>query len=1102
MIPEQEREQLLSVFNSTVVEFPSAQTVLSLFEEQVKQNPRHVAVVFEGKELTYEALDDRSNQLARYLQASGLQPEELVGLFLDRSLEMMVGILGILKSGGAYVPIDPAYPTDRIDYILADAGIKKILSEQESADKLPAREELEVILLDNHWEMIGKQSPKRLSVSPATENLAYVIYTSGSTGRPKGVMIEHGAILNRIQWMQHTYGLRADDRVLQKTPFSFDVSVWELLWPIAYGAQLVFASPGKHIDPYYLRDIIAEEQITYIHFVPSMLKAFLSIDQLEQKCTALKTVICSGEALGVKLKNEFFDIFNQVQLHNLYGPTEAAIDVTYWPCQKESEIVPIGKPIANIQIYILDPENRPLPIGATGELSIGGVGLARGYVNQPELTHQKFVPNPFKPGQRIYKTGDLARWLPDGNIVFQGRMDDQVKIRGFRIELGEIEAVLAQQIGVKDCCVSAWESPDGSKHLVGYVIVEGKLESQRLESALSLSLPDYMVPRLWVSMEALPLSNNGKVAKQLLPDPSFDSGVSFVAPEGELEAGLADLWSQILGAEKIGRADSFFTLGGSSLKVVQLIARIYKQYEVKLNIKDIFTHPQLSDQAKLIGQANHTAYQPIKMVVERRSHILSPSQLRLWIMSQITPEQTAFNISKAIRFAGELDHDRLNSAFNKLIQRHEILRASFELDEQSVVQYISKKVDLEIVKYNSGENEVSAIIDEFIKPFDLSQNSLIRVGLIEINSTNHVLIVDIHNIISDEISINILIKELMRLYNGERLVNGDLQYQDYLGLTYSTELQEEIKRKKDFWLEEFADEIPRLQLPLDFPRPTLRKFEGGIESIVFGHKEYQKLKAICAETKVDMSTMTLAIFSILLAKLGKTEDLVIGTPTTGRTLPDRKNMIGLLANTICIRNYPKADLSFKDYLTQLKSTVDACHENASYPYEQLMDDLDAAYNTGRNPIFDVMFSYVKSELLEITTPGLKATACDNKIVRKASKCDLSLIVEEKNDCLQLKLEYATELFNKARIKTFINYLERIVSLITTDPGRKLATIDFLSPDEKDLLLLIENSNIETVSLSDPIITNENNEHLPKTLLETKLQGIWSNVLNLETEQSV
>ncbi len=587
LLTEAERHQLLVEWNDTQSDYPEHACIHRLIEVQVQRTPEAAAVVFEGEILTYKELNRLANQLAHALQTSGVGPDVLVGVCMERSLEMVVALLGILKAGGAYVPLDPTYPRERLDYMLHNSQVPVLLTQTRLLDRLPY-DGMQVICLDANWGALASEEAQEENpvskVQP--DNLAYMIYTSGSTGRPKGVMSVHRGLTNRLHWMQQAYQLTASDCVLQKTPFSFDVSVWEFFWPLLTGACLVVARPGGHQDPAYLVSLIAEQQITTLHFVPSMLQVFLMHPEIE-RCNSLKRVVCSGEALSFELQERFFSRFpTSVELHNLYGPTEASIDVTYWQCQRESHagIVPIGRPIANTQIYLLDQSQNPVPIGVPGELYIGGVGLARGYFNRPELTAEKFVPNPFREGERLFRTGDLARYRADGAIEFLGRIDHQVKINGFRIELGEIEVVLGQHPAIKEVVVVAREDVPGIKRLVAYLVPalewDGQQEThlliEELRNYLKEKLPHYMIPSAFVFLPVLPLQPNGKVNRQALPAPDMtrpDRAETFAPPRNEVEGHLASIWAQVLGTDKVGIHDNFFDLGGASIQSLQIIAQ-------------------------------------------------------------------------------------------------------------------------------------------------------------------------------------------------------------------------------------------------------------------------------------------------------------------------------------------------------------------------------------------------------------------------------------------------------------------------------------------------------------------------------------------------
>jgi amino acid adenylation domain-containing protein len=603
MVTDAERRQLLFAWNDTRRSYPEA-TLAELFRARVAEAPDRIAVVFEDQELSYGALQSRASQLARHLQGLGVGPDSLVGIHLERSLEMVIGLLGILEAGGAYLPLDPDLPAERLGFMISDAGIAALLTSRALAGRLPPVG-APVVRLDADGDAISRQpsSPPESRATP--DHLAYAIYTSGSTGRPKGALNGQRAVANRLHWMQEEYGLTPRDSVLQKTPFGFDVSVWEFFWPLITGARLVLARPGGHWQADYLVDLIERQRISILHFVPSMLRLFLEQPDLE-RCRTLRHVFCSGEALPFELQQRFFEKLD-ANLHNLYGPTEAAIDVTYWACRREAAgpVVPIGYPVANTRILILDRHMRLVPIGVTGELHIGGVQLARGYLGRPELTAERFVPDPTAPGERLYKTGDLARRLPDGSVEYLGRLDHQIKIRGFRIELGEIESVLRTHPDVRDAVVVTRGEACGAR-LVAYVVAEARpgLEAE-LRRFLERQLPDYMVPSAAVVLDALPLSPNGKVDRRALPAPLRERPAleeAFSPPTTPLEQYLAGIWCRLLELDRVGVSDPFFELGGDSLRAAEFINEVQRDLGVFIYVVSVFEAPTIREYAAFLRE--------------------------------------------------------------------------------------------------------------------------------------------------------------------------------------------------------------------------------------------------------------------------------------------------------------------------------------------------------------------------------------------------------------------------------------------------------------------------------------------------------------------
>jgi len=625
LLTKNERHQLIGEWNATERNYPQNKTLVQLFEEQVDRSPEAVAVEYEGRQLTYRELNSRANQLAHHLIALGIGPEVMVGLYMERSLEMVIGIYGIIKAGGAYVPLDPEYPSDRVAFMIEDTDVPVLLTQEKLLVSLP-EQRAKVICLDSGWNPIAGGSTENPHGESAPGNLAYVIYTSGSTGRPKGVMNEHQGIVNRLLWMQEEYQLTSADRVLQKTPYSFDVSVWEFFWPLQTGASLILAKPGGHRDGAYLTELIIDKKITTLHFVPSMLRIFLEEADVE-RCTSIKRVICSGEALPFDLQKCFFERLN-TELHNLYGPTEAAVDVTYWACRSNSDcdIVPIGYPVANTQMYILDSNLSPVPIGCTGELHIGGVQVARGYLKRPELTAEKFIPDPFSddPAARLYKTGDLARYFPDGSIEYLGRIDFQVKIRGLRVELGEIEVRLAELEALKKFIVVVREDRPGDQRLVAYYVLKPGFEAliSDWRNYLRTKLPDYMVPQHFVELESIPLSPNGKVDRKALPKPEVDqvSKKTYEAPRSETEQKVAAVWQEVLNLDKIGVEDNFFDLGGHSLLMVRAHRKLKDIVDKDITMVNLFQYPTINALSNFLSSdgIDQSSFDQLSKMVEKQ----------------------------------------------------------------------------------------------------------------------------------------------------------------------------------------------------------------------------------------------------------------------------------------------------------------------------------------------------------------------------------------------------------------------------------------------------------------------------------------------------
>ncbi|WP_207706265.1 non-ribosomal peptide synthetase [Clostridium sp. HBUAS56017] len=1056
LISDEERNKLLYEFNDTDADYPRDKTLQKIFEECVEKVPDRIAVVFEGDKLTYRELNERANSLARVLREKGVKADSIVGIMVEKSLEMIVGIMGILKAGGAYLPIDPNYPKERVEYVLDNSKTSIILTHKNFCNGIDFTGEI----IDLEDASMYSSDTSNLGTMSKPSNLAYVIYTSGSTGRPKGVMIEHHAIVNRLNWMQKKYPLTSEDVILQKTTFTFDVSVWELfLWSLS-GSKLCFIKPEGEKDPQTIIDTIEKNNITTMHFVPSMLNVFLEyIDTVGgvERVSSLRNVFSSGEALGIKQVERFKRLLKEVngtELFNLYGPTEAAVDVTYFDCLKEPDlkIVPIGKPIDNIKLYILDKNLEMNQIGVSGELYISGEGLARGYLNNAELTSERFIENPFEPGKKMYKTGDIARWLADGNIEYLGRSDSQVKIRGFRIELGEIENRIMEYESVKEAVVIVRNDSEDNKYLCAYIVADKEITVMELRAHLSNDLPDYMIPTYFIKLEKIPLTHNGKVDRKtlLLFNENMTIGVEYIEPRNEIEEKLSVIWNEILGIKNISVKDNFFEIGGHSLKLTTLMTSIHREFEVKVSLSELFKIATIEKQAEYIQAASITRYREIEKVEEREYYPSSSAQKRMYVIQESNKDKTNYNVPDAMLLVGKLDKERLNETFKKLIIRHKSLRTSFEILDGEVVQKIWENVEFNIENYEvKDESEVEAIISSFVRLFNLSEAPLIRVGLIKVEDTKHILMVDMHHIICDGVSMGIIIDEIGRIYQGEKLEELPIQYVDYA--VWQNKNKEEInKRQKKYWLERFSGEIPVLNFPTDYVRPVVQSFEGETLSFSLDKSIKEKLNKIAEENNATLYMVLLSTLNILLHKYTGQEDIIIGSPVAGRTHGDLEKVVGMFVNTLAMRNKPTGEKTFKEFLKEVRENAFNAYENQDYQFEELIENLKVQRDTSRNSLFDVMFITQNLEVGDLNINGIEVE--NYNFQNKISKIDMALIAEEDYDQILFYLEYDVKLFKKETMERFIDHFINAIKDIVLDTEKKISNIEIISEEEKNKLL--------------------------------------------------
>ncbi|MEH2059373.1 MAG: non-ribosomal peptide synthase/polyketide synthase [Nostoc sp.] len=1107
MLTASEQQQLLVEWNNTSVDYPIDKCIHQLFEEQVERTPDAVGVVFENQQLTYHELNCRANQLAHYLRSLGVSADVLVGICAERSLEMVVGLLGILKAGGAYVPLDPEYPQDRLSFMLEDAQVSVLLSQQQLVKKLPEHQ-ARVVCLDTDWEIILQSNQQNPITGVQASNLAYVIYTSGSTGKPKGAINTHLGICNRLLWMQQAYQLTEIDCVLQKTPFSFDVSVWEFFWPLLTGARLVVAKPGGHKDSGYLVNLILEQQVTTLHFVPSMFQIFLEEQGLKD-CSSLKRVICSGEALPKELQERFFASLG-CQLHNLYGPTEAAIDVTFWECQPESNLktVPIGRPISNTQIYILDQNLQPVPVGVPGELHIGGAGLAKGYLNARELTQEKFIPNPFGvsrgageqrsrgagerrrkiaqfpvpssqsplpliPSPRLYKTGDLARYLPDGNIEYLGRIDNQVKIRGFRIELGEIEVALSQHQNVQTSVVIVREDIPGEKRLVSYIVLQPEQTPtvRELRSFLKSKLPEYMVPSAIVILESLPLTSNGKIDRRALPapEPSSESRERYVAPRNPIEEILAQIWVQVLKVELVGRHDNFFTLGGHSLLATQLVSRVRSSLKVELPLRELFAAPTIAQLAPLIQQLQQQdlefAAPPILRRANNAEITLSFAQQRLWFLDQFEPNSAIYNIPFGLRLLGNLNQAALEQSLVEIIHRHEALRTNFITVDGQATQIIQQEtnwtftvVDLKHLPLTEQKTAAQKLIQQqALLPYDLESEALIRGTLVVLSETEQWLLVCMHHVVSDGWSIGVFFQELQALYNAysigqhPTLLPLPIQYADFAIWQRQWLQGSVLENQLSYWEQQLANAPTFLPLPTDRPRPAVQTFNGANMEFALSDELTQRLLQLSQQQGVTLFMTLLAAYNTLLYRYTGQEDILVGTPIANRDRTEIEGLIGFFVNILVMRTDLSLNPSFNELLPRIREIALSAYAHQDLPFEMLVEALQPERDLSHTSLFQVMFVLQNAPMSEIELTGL--TVSSLPIESSTAKLDLTLSMENTATGLFGWWEYNTDLFSRITIERMTGHFVTLLEGIVSNPTEQISQLPIFTATEQHQLLV-------------------------------------------------
>ncbi len=1075
LITEAERYQLLVEWNQTTVDYPDDKCIHQLFEEQVLRTPEAIALVFEQQHITYQELNQRANQLAHYLQARGVGPDVLVGILVERSIEMVVALLGILKAGGAYVPLDPAYPADRLSYMLSDSQMTVLVAQQALLAILPAPP-AQVVCIDTDWPSIAQSNLHNPTSVVTPAHLAYVIYTSGSTGKPKGVLVLQGAAANMLNSLRSQPGLTAADIVLAVTTISFDIAVSELYLPLILGARVVLASRAVAADSESLAQLIEKSQATFMQATPATWHLLLAAGW---SGSAVLKIISGGEALSFQLASELLP--KVASLWNMYGPTE----VTVWSTVREvtaadlrgssQQAIPIGRPIANTQTYILDPHLKPAPIGISGELYIGGVQLARGYLNRPDLTVEKFIAHPFsnQPGARLYRTGDLARYLPNGDIEYISRIDNQVKIRGYRIELGEIEAVLATHPAVRQNVVLVREDLPGNKRLVAYLILADQqiISARELRYFLSQQLPIYMVPAAVVVIEAMPLTPSGKIDRRSLLSIECDNETNqdYIAPHTATEQIITNIFSEVLGVKNVGLNDNFFELGGHSLLATQLISRLRRTFEVEIPLAVVFSESTISQLDRHIQELqlqrqgfNLPTIKPRPADIQKIP--LSFAQERLWFLNHLEGNAASYNIPSALRLNGDLNLVAFEKALTTIIHRHESLRTSFsevgEMAQQVIhpeVIFQSELIDLQQLPECERESVLKEQLTQAkTRPFDLEQAPLLRVCLWQLWEQEYVCLINMHHIVSDGWSIGIIIQELVSLYSAysegteSPLPELAIQYADF-ALWQRQWLQGDVlDQQLEYWKSHLEGAPALLRLPTDRPRPSIQTYCGNTYSCNLPVKLTEQVQVLSRRTGNTLFMTLLAGFATLMYRYSGQSDIVIGSPIANRNRQEFESLIGFFVNTLVLRTNLEEQANFEQVIAQVKSNTLKAYENQDTPFQRIVEALQLERTLSHSPLFQVMFILQNAPMGELELPAIASS--EVKHSNTTSKFDLTLSVSENPEGLACEWEYNTDLFDDQTIERMADHFTTLLSGLVGNPSQAVSEIPLLSNRERQQLL--------------------------------------------------
>jgi amino acid adenylation domain-containing protein len=1111
LLAPRERDQILRQFNPPPTSF-SPRPIHHLIEAQAALKPEATAVVVEDQQLSYGELNRCANQLAHHLRSLGVGPEDLVGLCLDRSVELVVGMLAILKAGGAYLPLDPTLPADRLAGMIADAGLRVMVtqerlrntecgmrnadmtarsaipnSQSSISDPQSANRNPVVVCLDTEREMIARESEENPCSNVGAEHLVYVLFTSGSTGRPKGVAVEHRQLHAYLEGVRERLGLPDGASYATVTTFAADLGHTAIFPALCGGGTLHVVSKERAADATAMSEYFRRHEIDCLKIVPSHLKALLGAKDGRAGLPRRRLVL-GGEASSWELIGRAREKAPELRILNHYGPTETTVGVLTCEVEQEGEYqtgsVPLGRPLKGARVYVLDGRMEPAAVWGVGEVYVGGAQVARGYLNEAEQTAVRFVPDPFSEqgGTRLYRTGDLGRYLPDGRVEFLGRADHQVKIRGYRIELGEIEAALRGHAGVVESVVVIVEREAGEKRLVGYVVArEGmEIEGSELRRYVSERLPEYMVPGAIVKLERMPLTANGKLDRGALPEPESEVGGEYVAPRTQIEELVAGAWAEVLKLDEIGAHDDFFGLGGHSLLVTRVASRVSEAIQIEIPFQIFFEKRTVAELAESIEAAlrgeQGLRMPPVLPVPRDRELPLSFAQQRLWFFDQLEPNSPAYNIPWAVRLAGRLASRALEQTLNEILRRHEVLRTSFPAVNGRPAQVIAEPrlmslpiVDLSDLPQSKREAEARRLVaEEAVRPFRLDQGPLLRGGLVRLREDDHILLFTMHHIISDAWSMGALVREVAALYaafsagNPSPLPEPSVQYADYAHWQREWLRGEVLDRHVSYWKERL-DGIPAaLRLPTDRPRPAAQTFRGERHFLELSRSLTEALKAMGRREGATLFMTLLAAFKVLMRYYAAQDDIVVGTNVANRNHSETGNMVGVFVNQLVLRADLSGDPGFLELLSRVRRVALGAYAHQDLPFEKLVEELQPHRDMSRSLLFQVKFEMQEGITRVLELPGLTLTPMesDHKVVRH----DLHLSMWEREQTLIGALQYNIDLFSAGAIGRIAGDFVALLEMIAEEPDARLSVLEERLLEKNRSQQMKEEKELEEASL--------------------------------------